>query len=343
VPTVVGLLGVPWVRIPPPPPHTPAAGRPIDSFPPPQLPFGHSRRHSRQEALIKRLLIGLPFFLGATIAFVALIASQAGAPPSGEAGPTCANSFAAFGPSAGHWDGSWDDGFGGGGPLSMDLTLNSDCTLQAKFDGIFGQPDGLTVDATYRDDNGSSVVDIVGDPVFGDTTITITGAGSLTLTGTDLHQGIDLVTATGTVTPTHISLEITLNGFTETAELTREVAATATPTDTPTPTDAPTPTSPGPTPIAWARLWGDLDCNNLINPIDSLKVLRGDAGLGVTYLATDCPQFGAAIPASVPATPWGDIDCSGQVNPVDSLKTLRHDAGLSVGQADVCPEIGSPF
>lgn len=216
----------------------------------------------------------------------------------------------------------------------MDITVNSDCTLQAKFDGIFGQPDGITVDATYRDENGDAVVEIVGDPVFGDTTITVTGAGDLTLTGTDLHNDIDTVTATGTVTTTEISLELIINGaFPETVELTRVVA------ETPTPSPSPA----GPTPIVWARLWGDLDCSNLINPIDSLKLLRGDAGFDINYLTEDCPQYGAAIPASVPATPWGDIDCSGQVDPIDSLKTLRYDAGLSVSQSLDCPQINSPF
>lgn len=86
-----------------------------------------------------------------------------------------------------------------------------------------------------------------------------------------------------------------------------------------------------------------MDCSNLIDPIDSLKLLRGDAGLDVSYQTPECPQIGAASPAAVPVTPWGDIDCSGQVNPVDSLKTLRYDAGLSVGQPDGCPQIASPF
>jgi len=96
------------------------------------------------------------------------------------------------------------------------------------------------------------------------------------------------------------------------------------------------------TPDAWQRLWGDVDCNNAINPVDSLKLLRWDAGLSVTYETPECPQIGGAVPASVPATPWGDIDCSGEPNPIDSLKTLRYDAGLNVDQAAGCPQIGSP-
>ena len=106
-------------------------------------------------------------------------------------------------------------------------------------------------------------------------------------------------------------------------------------TPTPQPTSTPT-TQPG----GWP--WGDADCSFAINPIDSLKLLRWDAGLSVSYQDAQCPQIGGAIPASAATTMWGDIDCSGQVNPIDSLKTLRYDAGLSVTQADGCPQIGSP-
>ena len=104
----------------------------------------------------------------------------------------------------------------------------------------------------------------------------------------------------------------------------------------------PIPETPEPTPGVWQRLWGDVDCSNAINPVDSLKLLRWDAGLSVTYATPECPPIGGAVPGSVPATPWGDIDCSGEPNPIDSLKTLRYDAGLSVDQAAGCPQIGSP-
>ena len=130
-------------------------------------------------------------------------------------------------------------------------------------------------------------------------------------------------------------------------------SATASPTTTPTqslsPTAVVTPTpvgqtpTPQPTSAPWARLWGDVDCSNAVDPVDSLKLLRWDAGLSVSYQDSQCPQIGAAIPASLPATAWGDIDCSGQVDPVDALKTLRYDAGLSVSQSAGCPEIAAPF
>lgn len=122
----------------------------------------------------------------------------------------------------------------------------------------------------------------------------------------------------------------------------------ATPTPKPataTPTPLPTPT-PQPTPYVWARRWGDVDCSNAVNPVDSLKLLRADAGLSVAYQTPQCPEIGGAVPAgiaSVPVTPWGDVDCSSSADPVDSLKVLRFDAGLSVAQNAGCPQMGSPI
>ncbi|MEX0683574.1 MAG: hypothetical protein WD904_05655 [Dehalococcoidia bacterium] len=121
--------------------------------------------------------------------------------------------------------------------------------------------------------------------------------------------------------------------------------ATPTPTNPPTPSPTKSPTQtpqPSATPYVWARLWGDIDCSNAVNPVDSLKLLRSDAGLLVSYQTPECPHIGVALPASAPNPTWGDIDCSGQVNPVDSLKTLRHDGGLSVDQNPGCPDVGSP-
>ncbi len=113
----------------------------------------------------------------------------------------------------------------------------------------------------------------------------------------------------------------------------------ATPTPTPSPTDTPVPTAtdaPG-----QQVTWADNNCSASVDPIDSLFVLRGDAGLPTN--TGDCPGMGADINV-LNASPhiWGDIDCSGAMTPVDSLKTLRYDAGLSASQEDGCPEIGSP-
>ena len=86
--------------------------------------------------------------------------------------------------------------------------------------------------------------------------------------------------------------------------------------------------------------WADNNCKDGVNPVDSLFVLRGDAGL-----PTDtgvCPGMGQAIEV-LNASPhiWGDVDCTGDMSPVDSLKVLRFDAGLSVTQNVGCPLIGT--
>jgi hypothetical protein len=97
-------------------------------------------------------------------------------------------------------------------------------------------------------------------------------------------------------------------------------------------------------------VWGDHQCDEEPNPVDSLLVLREDAGLGVN--TNECPPLGIPIeilevtPAGLgegdgePGT-WGNVDCDDELNPVDSLKILRYDAGLSVIQEDKCPPIGS--
>jgi len=74
--------------------------------------------------------------------------------------------------------------------------------------------------------------------------------------------------------------------------------------------------------------------------VDSLFVLRGDAGLPTNTGL--CPDMGASIEV-LNASPhiWGDVDCNGAMTPVDSLKTLRFDAGLSASQEEGCPGMGT--
>ncbi len=204
----------------------------------------------------------------------------------------------------------------------MDITIADDCTLQASIDGIFGQPDTVVVNTTYKDGN-STIIDIVGHPVFGDTTITVTDTGDITLAGTGLHQGINEVSGTGTVTTTQILLQAVLHGgpFKEDIELNRVVP------DTPTPT---------PTPVPTAAVWSDGNCSGGANPVDSLLTLRFDAGLSAN--TGDCPEMGQVVEVAN-ASPhlWGDVDCSGEINPIDSLKILRVDAGLGVTPVAGCP------
>ncbi|HEY5624965.1 MAG TPA: hypothetical protein VIT93_00600 [Dehalococcoidia bacterium] len=88
------------------------------------------------------------------------------------------------------------------------------------------------------------------------------------------------------------------------------------------------------------RLWGDSDCGGAVDPIDSLKTLRYDAGLSVSQ-AAGCPLIASNV--SVDGTPrlWNDINCGGSVDPIDSLLTLRFDAGLPVSQAAGCPGVAT--
>ena len=46
--------------------------------------------------------------------------------------------------------------------------------------------------------------------------------------------------------------------------------------------------------LASPHQWGDVDCSGAMNPVDSLKILRYDAGLSVTQGA-DCPAMGASV------------------------------------------------
>ena len=135
----------------------------------------------------------------------------------------------------------------------------------------------------------------------------------------------------GTPTPTPSPTA----GPTSTPTPTTTLPPSETPTITPTPSPTPTPTAaPG-----QQVTWGDSNCSQQVDPVDSLFVLRGDAGLLTN--TGDCPEMGENIQILL-ASPhvWGDVDCKDGMTPVDSLKILRYDAGLSVTQADGCPTMG---
>lgn len=92
-------------------------------------------------------------------------------------------------------------------------------------------------------------------------------------------------------------------------------------------------------------VWGDVDCSGQANPVDTLALLRSDAGLAVTKAHPSCPGIGSSV-AFTQASPagqlvWGDVDCGGDVSPIDAVKVLRADAALHVDQAAGCPAIGS--
>jgi len=82
--------------------------------------------------------------------------------------------------------------------------------------------------------------------------------------------------------------------------------------------------------------FGDVDCSNVVNSVDSLKILRQNAGLSVSQ-SEPCTDLLTLLALG---ELQGDVDCSNAVNSVDSLKILRFGAGLSVAQTQPCPLIG---
>jgi uncharacterized protein YkwD len=109
------------------------------------------------------------------------------------------------------------------------------------------------------------------------------------------------------------------------------------PTATPRPTATPAPT---PVPTAAPRSWGDLDCDGHVGPVDSIRVLREDAGL-FTATTPGCPAMGAHVVVNARQRTWGDVNCRDGVDPVDSVLLLRYDAGLDVTAAAGCPILGA--
>ncbi len=110
-----------------------------------------------------------------------------------------------------------------------------------------------------------------------------------------------------------------------------------------TPTaNASTPATPTPTPRPTPEplVWGDTDCDNEIGPIDSIRVLRLDAGLSTTTPGT-CLPMGEPLFVNGTLRLWGDVNCDG-LDPVDAVLMLRYDAGLPVQAPAGCPSLGEP-
>jgi hypothetical protein len=158
-------------------------------------------------------------------------------------------------------------------------------------------------------------------------------------------------TSTPTPSPT---VTPTLGGETGSATPTETATPTATVTAAPTsPGQSATATqppsgSPTPTPIIRDVVWGDDQCDEEANPVDSLFTLRFDAGLATD--TGECPPMDQEItvleilPAGIEGPVdgnWGNVDCDAETNPVDSLKILRYDAGFDSDQEEPCPEIGA--
>jgi Ca2+-binding RTX toxin-like protein len=83
---------------------------------------------------------------------------------------------------------------------------------------------------------------------------------------------------------------------------------------------------------------GDVNCDDGIDPVDALLILRFSARLGVDQ-NEGCPEIETEFALT---EVFGDVDCAGVVNPVDALKILRHGAGLSVNQNEPppCTDVG---
>jgi hypothetical protein len=116
------------------------------------------------------------------------------------------------------------------------------------------------------------------------------------------------------------------------------------------PATGPTPTPPAATPIIEDLVWADTQCDEQVDPLDSLFILRFDAGIKLSQ--TPCPALGEDVevleiePAGLgegdgDPRVWGDADCNDEIDPVDSLKILRHDAGLDVAQGEGCPPLAA--
>ena len=80
---------------------------------------------------------------------------------------------------------------------------------------------------------------------------------------------------------------------------------------------------------------GNIDCNQAINSIDSLVLLRYKAALSVIRQSPCAPINGVYGAGLI----MGDVNCNGIVNSADALVTLRAVAGLSLTLPPGCPAV----
>jgi glucose/arabinose dehydrogenase len=80
---------------------------------------------------------------------------------------------------------------------------------------------------------------------------------------------------------------------------------------------------------------GNVNCDDAVDSVDALAVLRRSAALSVTQ-TEPCLDLGQALTS---AWAMGDVDCSGGVNSIDALKVLRAAASLPVNLPVGCPAI----
>ncbi len=138
--------------------------------------------------------------------------------------------------------------------------------------------------------------------------------------------GVPTATPFGTGSPTPVPTD------------TPTPSPTASPTPTTGPTATPTP-SPTATPGPVQLIWADANCLDGVNPVDSLAVLRADAGLFVS-LGSPCAPLGDVGLFDGVSRMWGDFDCDLSMSPIDALKILQYDSGFSPIQTGACPGFG---
>lgn len=101
----------------------------------------------------------------------------------------------------------------------------------------------------------------------------------------------------------------------------------APPQETPTPTPQPTPKNKPPR----GPKHGDIDCNQSVNSLDALQLLKTMAGMSQ---ATSC------LDSTLSADEAHDVDCDGVVSALDALMILRFAAGYTASSSG-CPAVGS--
>lgn len=120
--------------------------------------------------------------------------------------------FSAF---SGDWSGGWNnDTFGSTGPITLTIAVNDDGTIDVTIDidgSVFGvtDPPAKTFSGTY-DENGASI-EVVGDDLFGDVTVSAGPDGTISVTATAIPvPGIAGFSAEGTATPDGIDVTYTV-------------------------------------------------------------------------------------------------------------------------------------
>jgi hypothetical protein len=140
------------------------------------------------------------------------------------------------------------------------------------------------------------------NPTFDADTVSIALANLSGLTGTQATITFNLIGAAGTSSLLDVDVQVCAddqgNLVTCTSQdgLLEVFAATPSPipSTTPTPTPGPSLTA-GPTPTPFPRPWGDVNCDTVVNAVDSLVLQRWKVGLSVTQMQP-CPVIGAAYP-----------------------------------------------